>query len=33
MLDKNPETRATVNEIRNNEWINEGCKTKLIDEE
>jgi len=27
MLDKNPETRATITELRENEWINEGCKT------
>jgi serine/threonine protein kinase len=33
MLDKNPATRATIDEIRKNEWINEGCKTQLINEE
>lgn len=27
MLEKNPEKRATITELRENEWINEGCKT------
>jgi hypothetical protein len=30
MLEKNPEKRATITELRENDWINEGCKTKLI---
>ena len=32
MLDKNPESRATIQELRENEWINEG-KTSLVEEE
>jgi serine/threonine protein kinase len=33
MLDKNPKSRATINDLRGNAWLNEGCKTSLIEEE
>jgi serine/threonine protein kinase len=33
MLDKDPLKRASVQELRENEWINEGCRTKLNAEE
>eukprot|EP00347_Sterkiella_histriomuscorum_P014297 403361412 len=33
MLEKNPEKRAQIQELRENSWINEGCKTALIQEE
>lgn len=33
MLEKNPEKRANIHELRENDWINEGCKTSLVQEE
>ena len=33
MLDKDPVRRATILEIRENPWLNEGCKTPLTLEE
>lgn len=29
MLEKDPEKRGTLKELRENDWLNEGCKTKL----
>ena len=33
MLEKDPIKRADIKELRENAWINEGCKTALIQEE
>ncbi len=33
MLEKDPTKRANIQELRENEWINEGCKTDLAHEE
>jgi hypothetical protein len=33
MLEKDPLKRATINELRENSWLNEGCKSLLCEEE
>jgi len=33
MLDKNPEKRMTIEQMKHNEWINEGFHFSLCDEE
>ena len=33
LMEKDPLKRATIEELRDNEWLNEGCKTRLNAEE
>ena len=32
-MEKDPLKRVTIEELRDNEWLNEGCKTRLNAEE